>query len=68
MSLRRALLAMATAPGAGEVHVANPREKRAALALERDGLITIRRTDDRCAGHREWWIRACDVTSNPKET
>lgn len=45
--------------GAGaEVHVANPREKRAVEALEKKGLVSVRRTKERIAGLTEWWYRA----------
>ncbi len=41
----------------GEVHVAWPKEKAAVVRLERLGLVTVRRTTERCGGLVEWWYR-----------
>ena len=60
--LSRAMYAMAVnAEGergrGAEVHVAWPQEKRAVAALEKAGLVKVRRTKDRVGDFTEWWYR-----------
>jgi hypothetical protein len=52
--LGRVMMAMAAA--GGEVFVAEPREKRAVAALEKRGLVSVRRTAERCAGFEVWYF------------
>lgn len=59
---KRALLAMCEA-SSSEVHVANPEDKAAARALEREGKIVVRRTNDRCGGLIEWWIKLAPAST-----
>lgn len=53
----RIMLAMATNEAGSWVHAALPEAKQAVAALEKKGLVTVRRTNDRCDGHLEWWFR-----------
>jgi hypothetical protein len=41
----------------GETHCCAPEDKAEAVKLERRGLVTIRRTDDKFAGYTEWWVK-----------
>ena len=53
----RVMYAMAANEDGHEVHVAMPDDKRAVVALEKAGLVEVRRTKDRIAGYTEWWYR-----------
>jgi hypothetical protein len=53
---QRTMMTMCENAEGGEVHCANPEDKRAATALEKKGLVTIRRTDVRMGGLLEWWV------------
>lgn len=53
---QRCMWSMVSNEGAStEVHVAWPHEKRAVEALAAKGLVTIRKTNDKCGEFREWW-------------
>jgi hypothetical protein len=56
--MQRLMMAMAENAGGEEVHVAWPKEKRAVVALEQKGLVTVRRTTVKCAEFTEWYYRA----------
>ncbi len=56
----RVMLAMAVNAEGGEVFVALAKEKRAVAKLEALGLVTVRRTEVRFAGLKEWYFRAVD--------
>ena len=38
------------------VFVANPDEKVTVRDLEKKGLVTVRRTDEKCAGYSVWYV------------
>lgn len=62
------MMAMARNAAGAEVHVANPREKRAVEVLEKKGLVSVRRTKDRIAGLTEWWFRATPKGLGSRDT
>lgn len=41
----------------GEAHVASPEDRKAAKWLEARGLVEVRRTNEKCGGYPEWWVR-----------
>lgn len=55
--LARTMLLMATNAEGREVHVAWPKEKHAVTYLEKEGLVTVRRTKDKIGGMTEWWFK-----------
>ncbi|AKU93388.1 hypothetical protein AKJ09_00052 [Labilithrix luteola] len=57
----RIMLAMARDASGDEVHAALPEDKRAVAELESQGLVTVRRTTERCGGYIEWWYQLANV-------
>lgn len=51
----------------GEVHDAWPHEKRVVAKLEARGLVTVRRTKERCGGFEEWWYRMAPVATKAEK-
>lgn len=64
--LARVMLAMATNEAGKEVFVAEPREKAAVVRLEKMGLVTVRKTEERCAGYRVYFFTLAPVRENVK--
>lgn len=51
----RSMFSMAENADGREVFVALPEEKRAVASLEKKGLVTVRRTDEKCGGFQVWY-------------
>jgi len=62
--LASAMLSMAKNAEGSEVHVAWPKEKAAVMKLVKLGLVTVRKTTDKCAGFTEWWYRLAPMKAD----